>query len=67
MKELEMRYDCDKYDWILYKNKAIFKNYEEYRLEQKNIQPTNIMSFYGVKGKYIICNNNLYTDMLYEL
>ena len=35
MKELEMRYDCDKYDWILYKNKAIFKNYQEYRLEQK--------------------------------
>jgi len=35
MREFEMRYDCDKYDWILYKNKVIFKNYEEYRLEQK--------------------------------
>jgi len=35
MKEFEMRYDCDKYDWILYKNKVIFKNYDEYRLEQK--------------------------------
>jgi hypothetical protein len=33
--EFEMRYDCDKYDWILYKNKVIFKNYDEYRLEQK--------------------------------
>ena len=33
--ELEMRYDCNKYDMILYRNKPIFKNYDEYRIEQK--------------------------------
>jgi len=35
MNELEMNYDCNKYDLILYKNRIIFKNYDEYRLEQK--------------------------------
>jgi len=35
MKAFEMKYDCNKYDLILYHNTAIFKNYNEYRLEQK--------------------------------
>ena len=35
MNELEMNYDCNKYDLILYKKRIIFKNYDEYRLEQK--------------------------------
>ena len=43
--EFEMRYDCDKYDWILYKNKVIFKNYDEYRLEQKKNSLNNHYDF----------------------
>ena len=35
MNEFEMNYDYNKYDLILYKNQAIFKNYDEYRMEQK--------------------------------
>ena len=35
MNVFEMNYDCNKYDLILYKNQAIFKNYDEYRMEQK--------------------------------
>jgi mannosyltransferase OCH1-like enzyme len=35
MNEFEMNYDCNKYDLIFYKNQAIFKNYDEYRMEQK--------------------------------
>ena len=35
MNELEMNYHCNKYDLILYKKRIIFKNYDEYRLEQK--------------------------------
>lgn len=41
MREFEMRYDCNKYDCILYKNKVIFKNYDEYRLEQKKNSSKN--------------------------